>query len=558
MNKTKEIILLLCIVFLACILRFWSFGQIPPSPDWDEVALGYNAYSIMETGRDEYGQNFPFILRSFDDYKPGLYAYLIIPFIKLFGLTVVAVRTPSALFGILTVIAAYFIVKELVLYGKEVTWKEHALPFTAMLLLAISPWHIQFSRIAFESNVGLSLNVFSILFFLKGLKKPYLLLFCVLCMGLSLYTYQAEKVFVPLLAFIFIVLFRKQLLELPKKYLFLSIIAGVIIAFPILSYTLTSKAALTRAQGVSIFTDQTPFVKDYTNRLIVNKEQNDIFGPLFDNRRIAFTKALITGYLSHYSLNWLFISGDIERHHAPQMGLLYLWELPFLLIGMYQLIFGNFDRRMKLFVFSWFFAAPLPAAFTTGVPHAVRTLNFLPTFQILTAIGILTAIAYVWQLKHQILSVKIRYAIITICLLFFSFNFLYFLNQYFVQQKYFYSQAWQYGYEEAIFDIKKIEDKYDKIIVSNKPHLDQSYMFFLFYLQYPPQLYQEEAKNVSGGFREDHRFGKYEFRTIDWNNERKDGRTLYVGRPADFGGGLKLIKVVTFLDGEETIWIVQG
>lgn len=558
MNKTKEIILLLCIVFLACILRFWSFGQVPPSPDWDEVALGYNAYSIMETGKDEYGQDFPFVLRSFDDYKPGLYAYLVIPFIKLFGLTVVAVRIPSALFGIFTVIAAYFIVKELVLYDKEVTWKKRALPFTAMFLLAISPWHIQFSRIAFESNVGLSLNVFSILFFLKGLKKPYLLLFCVLCMGFSLYAYQAEKVFVPILAFIFVVLFIKQLLAFPKKYLFLSIIVGIVVALPILLYTLTSKAALTRAQGVSIFTDQTPFVKDYTNRIIIDKENNDIFGLLLDNRRIAFAKALITGYLSHYSLNWLFISGDIERHHAPQMGLLYLWELPFLLVGIYQLIFGNFDKRMKFFVFLWFFAAPIPASFTTGIPHAVRTLNFLPTFQILTAIGILTVIVHVWQLKYRILIIKIRYAVVTVYLLFFSFNFLYFLNQYFVQQKYFYSQAWQYGYEEAILDIKKIEDKYDKIIVSNKPHLDQSYIFFLFYLKYPPQLYQKEAKNVSGGFREDHRFGRYEFRTIDWDNERKNGRTLYVGRPADFGGGLKLMKVVTFLDGEEAIWIVQG
>src|SRR3990167_6856775 len=111
---------LLLIVLLAVFLRFWQLGSVPPSPDWDEAALGYNAYSIMQTGKDEYGKFLPVILRSFDDYKPALYAYLIIPFIKIFDLNILAVRFPSALFGVIGVIFTYLLVKELFSKAKYV------------------------------------------------------------------------------------------------------------------------------------------------------------------------------------------------------------------------------------------------------------------------------------------------------------------------------------------------------------------------------------------------------------------------------------------------------
>ena len=101
--KRKQKICLILILVLATFLRFWRLDQVPPSPDWDEAALGWNAYSLMETGRDEYGQLLPFFLRSFDDYKPAFYAYLAILPIKFFGLNLWATRFPSALLGVLSV-----------------------------------------------------------------------------------------------------------------------------------------------------------------------------------------------------------------------------------------------------------------------------------------------------------------------------------------------------------------------------------------------------------------------------------------------------------------------
>src|SRR4030067_3286673 len=109
MNKKFVWVALTLIIIIGGILRLWQLGQIPPSPDWDEVALGYDGYSIIQTGRDEYGKFLPIVLRSFDDYKPALYSYLTIPSILIFGLNVFAVRLPSAIFGILSVIAVYFL-----------------------------------------------------------------------------------------------------------------------------------------------------------------------------------------------------------------------------------------------------------------------------------------------------------------------------------------------------------------------------------------------------------------------------------------------------------------
>ena len=310
---------------------------------------------------------------------------------------------------------------------------------------------------------------------------------------------------------------------------------------------------------MSFFSDQTELLKESAFRVVESRENNDLLGFVFNNRRIVYTREVVAGYLSHFNLNWLFITGDVARHHAPFMGLLYLWELPFLLIGMYMLIFGNFSTRIKTLIFSWFLIAPIPASITSGVPHAVRTLNFLPTFQIFIAIGIVSVLAYVSAITFKVLRIKVSYIFVICYLLFAAFNLFYYFNQYLVQQNYFSSQDWQYGYKEAAEEVHSIENKYEKIIVSNKPHMDQSYMFFLFYLQYPPDMYQKEAREASGGFRETHRFGKFEFRAIDWGKERREATTLFVGRIADFPSVHPgHVKTFNFLDGEPAIKLVEG
>lgn len=545
-QKVLQIILLVFIILLAAVLRLYQLGVVPAAPDWDEAALGYNAYSILLTGKDEYGQFMPIVLQSFDDYKPALYMYFIVPLIPLFGLDIIAVRLPSAIMGILTVLATYFLVKEL--------FKRKDLALVASFLLAISPWHIQFSRVAFETNTGLAFNVFGALFFLKGLKKPWLLIISAVFFGLNLSVYQSDRVFTPLLAAMLIIIYWKELFRLPKKYIVAAFMVGILVVLPLAYYVTTNSKALSRLKGVSVFTEPTTMKNESQIRYTDDKQHLNPTGIYFHNKWVTYSREVLSGYMSHFDLNWLFIRGDLARHHAPAMGQMYLWELPFLLFGLYALIFFKFPTKAKILIFVWFFLAPVPASVTNGVPHAVRTLNFLPTFQIFVALGLVFAYEFVRNYRN----VKWKYPLYAVVLFFAMFNFIYYLNQYFVQQNYFTSYDWQYGHKEAVAYVKEKESQYKKIIVSDQVPLDQSHMFFLFYLKYPPELYQH-AGNTTGGFREIHKFDKYEFRPITWKDEEQTKDILYVGLPDNFPPVLPdyEVKTIYYVDGKPAIKIMM-
>ncbi|MEK7127671.1 MAG: glycosyltransferase family 39 protein, partial [Patescibacteria group bacterium] len=178
--KTK--IILILIILLAIVLRFWDLGKNPPGINLDEAAIGYNAYSILKTGRDEYGQLLPLQFRSLDDYKPPLYIYLTVPSVAVFGLNEFSVRLPSAILGVLAVVLTFFLAREM--------FNERVAVITA-LLLAISPWHLQFTRTAYETGSLAFFTTGGLLLFLWGLKKrPWLILSAVF-FGLELYLYQA-------------------------------------------------------------------------------------------------------------------------------------------------------------------------------------------------------------------------------------------------------------------------------------------------------------------------------------------------------------------------------
>ncbi len=304
MIKKYFLIIFLGIILLASALRLWQIGSVPPSPDWDEASLGYNAYSILHTGKDEYGKFLPVVIRSLDDYKPAFYMYVTVPSVAVLGLNVAAVRLPSAIFGILSVIAVFYLVRELF---KDYKYKDE-LSLLASFFMAISPWSIQFSRVAFESNVGTSLNIFAALFFLKGLKKPALLPFSAIFAALSIYTYQSEKVFTPLLALVLVLVFRKALGKLNKKYLIGGVVTGFIFMLPMLWFLFFNSSSLSRLTSTSVFSSQTQVLQNSVMDLQNDKNNNDKLGLILDNRRIEYAKEILSGYISHFDLNWLFIT----------------------------------------------------------------------------------------------------------------------------------------------------------------------------------------------------------------------------------------------------------
>lgn len=536
--KTKYI--LLGIILLATVLRFWQLGTIPPSPDWDEVAYGYNAYSILNTGADEYGVKFPVVLKSYGDYKPALYSYLAVPSVAILGLNPFAVRFPNAFFSVLGVLGVYFLVKEI--------FKDEKLALISSFFLAVSPWQIQFTRFSHEATVAVTLNILAILFFLKGIKKYRWLIPSAIFLSLTLYSYQSEKIFIPFLFLILFILFFKDIIRVPKNFIFASFIALFVIAIPMLFFVLHDRNALSRAQGTSIFAHQTEVLNKSAKQLINDRKNHNVIGEVIHNRRFVYAEEIVKNYLVHFSPQWLFITGDQSRHHPPGMGILYLWDFPFIILGIYYLLKKNLtSKKNKLLIFFWFFISPIAAAITYDVPHAGRTMNFLPIFQIFTAIGVF----YLFTNLKKKIDKNNFFILVVFISSFFIINFTYYLRQYFVVLDQKNSEDYQYGYQQTVSEIEKIKGAYNHVIVSNQVPLDESYMFFLFYLKYPPQKYQyEEDKN--------HSFNKFTFRAINYQTDSNLSNVLLVGSVKEIPQNASVIQKINYLDGKPAIIISRS
>lgn len=545
----KNNLLLILILVVAAALRFYQLGQNPPSLDWDETAHGYNAYSILKTGRDEYGYKFPLYFRSFDDYKPPIYTYLVVPSIAAFGLNDFAVRFPSAFLGVLAVLFTYLMVLAL--------FKKKEIALLAAFFLAISPWHLQFSRVAFETNSATFWSVLGTWAFLKGTQQERLKLtawlsLASLAFGANLFMYHNARVFIPIYTLALLILFRKKLLE-AKKYLIVPVaITAVFIV--LLIPIITSISGQLRYKGTTIFSDVSPQYR--AAELIVQDEKQGqlAIGKIFHNRRLVYVPILIDNYLSHFRPNFLFTTADMDRHHAPEIGLLYLWDLPIIAAGIYFLIRKDFDFKAKIIVFWWFLIAPVASSVTWGVPHSLRSEIYLPTYQIFIAAGVY----YFYKtIQNSKLSRNYTFslpAITSVTAGFLIFNFLFYLHQYYVHMPIEYSKAWLYGRKEAALFSESIKNQYDRVIVSTK--LEQPHEFWLYYLKYDPTKYLAEGGTVSGGYLEDkNKFDKYFFKPIDYEKQRTEAKTLFVGTPKELPTDASILKTINYRSGEPAIYV---
>lgn len=543
------------IIVVSAILRFWQLGIVPASLDWDEASLGYNAYAILKTGSDEYGAKFPVVLRSFGDYKPALYAYISIPSLVVFGLNEFAVRLPSAVIGIMTVFATYFLVLELFRFSyNHEDFLAVPIALLSALFLAVSPWHIQFSRVAFEANIGLGLTVFSVVCFLKGLRHYPFLPLSIGLMAINLYSYQSEKVLTPLLLIFLIFIFYQEIKKLRKNIVILSIIIGIMLSAPLVAFSALNHNAFSRAAGVSIFTNKSKIPATVFSEVANDQKQHDLLGMLIDGNKTYYLKTIIANYLSYFNFNWIFITGDINnnRHHAPFMGLLYLFDLPFFLAGAYVLCFSLgrivIPKKMEFLLLGWLLMTPLPASITIDNPHALRAIHFLPVLQIIIALGFLASIEFIFSRRRTIVKIGFLSSLIIV----FFINFAYFLDQYFVELNYFYASDWQYGYKKLVAYLQPISQKYSKIIVSNQVPFDQSYIFFLFYSRYNPQMYLSQNPYKSGMIAYDN----FEFRPFLYTDEHIHN-ALYIGNDSLFPTTGHVIKTIMYPDGTIAMRLVE-
>ncbi len=528
-NIKKEIIILCVIFIIALFVRFYDLAGNPPSLTWDEVSWGYNAYTLGQVGRDEFGVFLPVtFLESFGDFKPPVYAYLSILPIKILGINEFSTRFVSALFGSISILIVYLLTIQIFYQSK----KKKLLGLTAAALLAISPWHILLSRAAFEANVASFFIMFGVFLYLystrSGIKFWFLLISC-LSFVTALYTFNTSRVFLPIFVPLLFA-FRYKTLLSNYKAVVVAVLPAILLCIPLFMFLITPQAKL-RYEEVNIFSDIK--VIERTNQEILN-DNNSSFSKIIHNRRLAYGVEYVKHYLDNFDPGFLFITGDGNPKFSIQdVGQLYIWELPFLILGIGMLVR---KREGCWYILPlWILIGIIPAATARETPHALRIETTLPAFQILTAYGLLLSYRYIFErLKNKKVLFLLLGVFGIICISVFT----YFMHTYFVHYPKTYAGEWQYGYKEAINFSESQKSKYKKIYITED--LGRPYIYVLFYGKYDPNtLKSAEITREALGFVHVNRFGKYNFaKELPYGEDK----VLYISSPHKVPNGAHRLK----------------
>ena len=538
--------LLTLILALAFFLRIYRVADTPHDLYVDEVAIGWNAYSILKTGRDEYGTRLPLFFRSYDDYKLPVYIYATTLSEAILGKTAFAVRFPAVLFGTLTVLVFILLVK--LLTGSQ------KLALLTGLLLAISPVSLQFTRAGYEAGMAVFwtvLGVYLMLLDLENKKKTFF--WGVTCLVISLYTYHFSRIVAPLLFSGILYWYRARLRQIiQRKSARVTALFLILVTLPFIVYAV-SPGGLARARSES-------FLKEIPAH--IGKSLTTSLGWDIDH--------WLKNYLAHFSFNFLFFAGDgIGRHGVREIGELYLWQLPFLAIG----LIGTIRRRTKpnqLFLF-WLLVSPVAASLATPSPHAVRSLPMIVPLIYFTAAGIIKYISFVSRHSgkrirqlaesesriHLSAQVEIlesssdqtrvifrRMGTLTITTII-AYFLLSYLHIYYVHYPNRTSPDWSGGYKEALDFVFAHENQYEKVALTRS--LSNGYAYVYFYGQFDPSRVNISPRPQMG-------FGKYEFVDVPYTLPKN---TLYVAQPTDPSSG-RLIAQIKNKSGDVQFYIWEN
>lgn len=408
------------IVFLGIFLRIYKINSIPPSISWDEASIGYNAYLVSTTGKDEWGEVLPIHFQAFGEWKLPVYIYSTIPFIKLFGLNQVSVRLPSYIAGIVS--AIFFGLIWFKLKGKKSG-------VVATILFLFNFWSFSLSRSAFEANLALSIYLTAVYF---ALDKKYFLSSTLFVA--TMYTYNGFRITTPItLLVLFYYLYQKD-----KRKLLLNALAMGILSAPLVVFTLNNPTALSRASQVAP-----------EGNIILNTVNN---------------------YFKNFSPSFLLFNGDSNLRHFPHLyGEFSYLSIILFLIGITASIKTVKKGNLYKLLFLLLAISPIPTAITKDSPHALRSILMVPLILSFSVIGFN-------YLDKKIKTRKQHFLIGGITVVAFACQYLFFYYNYFSSYPKYSKQSWQYGYEQMI---KAVKDS-DKNVYITDSSL-QSYIFYLFY-----------------------------------------------------------------------------
>ncbi|MBU4210199.1 phospholipid carrier-dependent glycosyltransferase [Patescibacteria group bacterium] len=545
MNKKTKIILLL-ITLTAFFIRIYKTNSYPPLL-WDETAIGYNAYSILKTGKDEYGEFLPLIFKSFGDYKPGFYIYLTVPFVAIFGLNPLSVRLPSIILGSLTPLFLYLLITQINPKNK----KTRNLALISALILAFNPYNIHYSRGAWETNILTFQLILASYFFFKAItsenavtrrgniKKNNYFLLSSLAFSLSLYTYQSAKMISLFLIFILFsinlktnvnaVTRRGKIQKNKNKFLKHFILPLFLLSLPII-YGLLFSSDTNRLKVLSLFSY--PRSQQETETII--SEGNKLDYQIFYNQPIFFLRNFLNRYFNHFSPKFLIFQGDWQnpRHSAPYIGVILYPSIIFLLIGIFHSL--SFSTLSIFFLF-WLLIAPIPASLTRDSIQATRTMSLSIPIVFFISLGLNSFLSFIHKSyfinlpagRHGHKSIFFTFYFLLITVYFFSF--FYYSDLYLNHMTKKSPQDFLYGYEESIQYLIKNQNKYDNIYFTD--FYNQPYIYYLFYSKYPPLKYQQQAfltKNQVGDTGKIEKLDNIIFHAPDFQFIKSQQNTLVI------------------------------
>ncbi len=439
---TVSLIFVLILVF-SFTLRVYNLDKNPAGFFCDEASIGYNAYSILKTGKDEWGHAFPLFFEAFGEYKNPLDIYATVPFIARFGLNEFATRLPSVFFNILTGVVLFFIGRKL---------KNSALGLFLMLVYAITPWSIHMSRINWEGQQILllftALSFLLLLQYLQDKKSRSLFLFSVIS-AFCIYTYSPARITAPLffLTSLSYFLYKNR----TRWYNFVFCLIIFIVLLVPFGYRFHQEG-LARWQQVSMFQD---------------KKKNPL-------------KKFTTSYLLHFSPDYLFFKGDIgmagqfvTRHSVRGEGELYIWQLPLIILGLFYV----YKKKRAFFwpLAFFLFIYPLPSSLTSDVPpQATRSIAGIIAFTLLSGIGLIPVAEY-FQRKKRFWQLSFIAVFIFIVSILFG-KYIYHFQKYPLYSSDFW--GWQYGPHEIISYFKDHRSEYKDLYMTGSFNAPEIFLKF--------------------------------------------------------------------------------
>jgi len=526
-KKYFPIILLILISVLSVSLFLYKLTSSPPCLNADEAANGYDAYSILKTGKDQYGKFMPLRFKSFGDYKLPLLTYLAVPFIKIFGLNEFGIRMVNFPFVFFFPIVIYLLAIELFNGREQKSLFSTKIGLVAAFLTAFAPGLQLLGRQAHEGYLTAFFLTLTFYLFLRFVKKQSLLNFSFFILNflLMLFGYHSSRLW---LGF-FILLFISFIVKKKTNIYYILGVLGVLGIFAITDITNSPS----RIKNLLFFKNAGFVMK-------INELRAEGGSRLIYNKLTVGIKDLIFEYLKYFSPQFLVINGD-ENYRFGFAGVspITVIEYVFLFIGLYFL-FKNKEKWRYLILLMLLFS-PISGALSWAGLSVTRTIFIFIPILIISSYGMIN----LFKQKNYLFICLFVYLIFS----FYSWDF--YLNHY--PKRATVIHSWQCGYKELVSYVSKNYSNFDHFYITKKN--GQPYIFFLFYLNYPPGLYQKTAQLT---FPDEYGFGQVQsFDKFIFDLPKKEVKnSVVVGFPDDFSSiekpSLKEIKV-----GNETIFLIK-